>query len=242
MIRRRLAAISAICLLAAACGSSGDSGGGDSSTTNFTLLPTTTSASTTTTGSTSTTSTSSTTLVETTTTMVETTTTEVNPAITALVMSGEGIGSAGFGAEPEGVIDYISSFLGEPSNDTGWIDPLSIGACSGDELRMVSWGVLTVIFGDVSAVLQGRRHFYAYTYGVDGEIGAAPSGLVTGRGITVGSRVVDVVAAYPAATLNPEDDFTAPFFYVNDNLRGFLTGIADDSTVTAILGGENCGI
>ena len=38
------------------------------------------------------------------------------------------------------------------------------------------------------------------------------------------------------------DDFTAPFFYVNDNLRGFITGLTDDSTVTAILGGMNCGI
>jgi len=157
-------------------------------------------------------------------------------------MSGEGIGTAGFGADPDGVISYITSFLGEPSNDTGWIDPLSIGACPGNELRLVSWGVLTLLFGDVSNVLQGRRHFVAYTYGVEGEVGAAPVGLVTTRDVTVGSRVVDVVAAYPAATLNPEDDFTAAFFYVNDNLRGFLTSVTDDATVTVILGGMNCGI
>ena len=40
--------------------------------------------------------------------------------------------------------------------------------------------------------------------------------------------------------MNPEDDFTAPFFYVSDNLRGFLTGVDDDSTVTVILGGIGC--
>ena len=157
-------------------------------------------------------------------------------------MSGEGIGTAGFGADPDGVMSYISSFLGDPTNDTGWIDPLSIGACPGKELRLVSWGVLTLLFGDVSSVLQGRRHFVAYTYGVEGEVGAAPVGLITSRNVTVGSRVVDVVAAYPAATLNPEDDFTAPFFYVNDNLRGFLTGLTDESRVTTILGGMNCSI
>ena len=28
----------------------------------------------------------------------------------------------------------------------------------------------------------------------------------------IGSRVIDVRAAYPAATINPEDDFTPPFF------------------------------
>ena len=72
---------------------------------------------------------------------------------------------------------------------------------------------------------------------------AAPrSGLQTTRGVTIGSRVIDVRAAYPAATINPEDDFTPPFFFVNDSLRGFLTGVSDDATVTAILGGGDCGI
>ena len=33
----------------------------------------------------------------------------------------------------------------------------------------------------------------------------------------------------PAATINPEDDFTPPFFFVNDRLRGFLTGVEDDA-------------
>ena len=56
------------------------------------------------------------------------------------MLSGEGIGSAEFGAEPESVISYISSFLGEPTNDTGWIDPLSVGACPGTEIRFVDWG------------------------------------------------------------------------------------------------------
>jgi hypothetical protein len=66
--------------------------------------------------------------------------------------------------------------------------------------------------------------------------------LETTRGVAIGSRVVDVRAAYPAATINPEDDFTPPFFFVNDSLRGFLTGVTDDATVTAILGGGDCGI
>ena len=67
-------------------------------------------------------------------------------------------------------------------------------------------------------------------------------GLKTSRGVEVGSRVVDVRAAYPAVTIFPEDDFTPPFFVVNDSLRGFLTGVEDDATVTAIIGGEDCGI
>ena len=106
----------------------------------------------------------------------------------------------------------------------------------------MSWGVLTLLFGDVSYVVQGRRHFFGYTYGDQAEIGAAPVGLKTSRGVMIGSRVVDVTAAYPAAQINPEDDFTPPFFFVNDSLRGFLTGVDDDATVTAILGGDDCGI
>jgi hypothetical protein len=173
---------------------------------------------------------------------VQPSTTVADPAVLALVLSGEGIGTAGFGAEPDGVISYLGSYLGEPTNDTGWVDPLTIGICSGTELRRVSWGVLTLLFGDVSSVVQGRRHFFGYTYGDQAEIGAAPAGLTTSRGVMIGSRVVDVKAAYPAAQILPEDDFTPPFFIVNDSLRGFLTGVDDDATVTAIIGGDDCGI
>ena len=167
-------------------------------------------------------------------------TTVVDPAVASLVLSDEGIGSAVFGAEPDGVISSISSLLGEPTNDTGWIDPLSVGACPGTEIRFVDWGTLSLVFGDASQVAQGRRHFFAYYYGSAGEVGGEPVGLVTDAGITTGSSVIDVKAAYPGVTLNPEDDFTSPFFYVSDNLSGYLTGLDDDSTVTVILGGVGC--
>ncbi len=238
MIRRSLALLVVGGLALAACGGSGDD---TASTTAFTLLPATSSTSTTSTTTTSTTSTTTSTTTTTTTTIAPSTTV-TDPAVTELLLSGDGIGTAGFGADPDGVVDYINSYLGPPSNDTGWIDPLTIGLCSGDELRQVSWGVLTLLFGDVSDVVQGRRHFFGYGYGAQSEIGAAPVGLQTTRGVKIGSRVVDVRAAYPAATINPEDDFTPPFFFVNDSLRGFLTGVTDDATVTAILGGGDCGI
>ncbi|NQY55207.1 MAG: hypothetical protein HRT86_01790 [Ilumatobacteraceae bacterium] len=168
-------------------------------------------------------------------------TTAVDPAVEALLLTPSGVGAAEFGADPDGVIGYVSSFLGDPTNDTGWIDPLSIGACAGTEIRLVSWGTLTLQFGDASNVVQGRRHLYAYQYGVDGEVGAPPVGLATPEGVTVGSSVFDLGAAYPGVVLNPEDDFVAPNFYVNDNLRGFLTGLNDDAVVTVILGGIGCG-
>jgi hypothetical protein len=240
MIRRTVALLVAAGVVLAACGGSDDD---TASTTEFTLLPPTSSTSTTTSTTTTlpaTTSTTSTTVAPSTTEAPSTTV--ADPATVELLLSGDGIGTAGFGADPDGVVEYLNSYLGPPSNDTGWIDPLTIGLCSGDELRQVSWGVLTLLFGDVSDVVQGRRHFFGYGYGDQGEIGAEPVGLQTTRGVMIGSRVVDVKAAYPAATINPEDDFTPPFFFVNDSLRGFLTGVSDDATVTAILGGGDCGI
>jgi hypothetical protein len=239
MIRRTCALLLASGLILAACGGSDDD---TASTTEFTLLPPTSSTSTTTTTTTTTTPSTTTTTTIAPTTTVAPSTTVADPAVSELLLSGDGIGTAGFGADPDGVVDYINSYLGPPSNDTGWIDPLTIGLCSGDELRQVSWGVLTLLFGDVSEVVSGRRHFFGYGYGEQGEIGSFPVGLQTTRGVMIGSRVVDVRAAYPAATINPEDDFTPPFFFVNDSLRGFLTGVSDDATVTAILGGGDCGI
>ena len=241
MIRRLPALLVVGALAVTACGGSDDD---TASTTEFTLLPSTSAAaptsSTTTLAPTPTAA--PTTTAEPTTTTVAPSTTVADPAVAELLLSGDGIGTAGFGADPDGVVEYINSYLGPPSNDTGWIDPLTIGLCSGDELRQVSWGVLTLLFGDVSEVVQGRRHFFGYGYGEQGEIGNAPVGLQTTRGVRIGSRVVDVRAAYPAATINPEDDFTPPFFFVNTSLRGYLTGVSDDATVTAILGGGDCGI
>jgi hypothetical protein len=237
MNRRSVSALAAFVLVLAACGGSDDA---SDTTTEFTLLPTTTEVPAETTEATTTTSSTTTTVAPT--TVATTTTVPTDPAVADLVLSGDGIGTAGFGAEPDGVIGYIASYLGPPANDTGWVDPLSIGLCPGAELRQVTWGVLTLLFGDVSPVVEGRRHFFGYTYGDQAEVGAEPAGLVTNRGVGIGSRVVDVRAAYPAVTINPEDEFLPPFFFVNDSLRGFLTGVDDGATVTAILGGSDCGL
>jgi hypothetical protein len=240
MIRRSLALLVVGGLVVVACGGSDDS---TASTTEFTLLPpTSTTPSTTSTTTTTTIAITTTSASTTTSTTVAPSTTVADPAVAELLLSGDGIGTAGFGADPAGVIEYMNSYLGPPSNDSGWVDPLTIGLCSGTELRRVSWGVLTLLFGDASFVVEGRRHFFGYSYGEQGEIGSAPVGLQTTRGVMIGSRVVDVRAAYPAAQLVEEDDFFPPLFVVNENLRGFLTGVSDDATVTAILGGDDCGV
>ena len=153
----------------------------------------------------------------------------------------DGLGSTSFGADPEGTISFVSSFFGEPTADTGWVDPFTIGPCGGTELRQVDWNELRLEFGDVSAVRQDRPHFYAYTYGAEGSLGAVqPSGLATPLDITTGSSVNDLIEAYPTVELRSADEFIAANFFVNDNLSGRLSGLADDDVVELIIGGIPC--
>lgn len=153
----------------------------------------------------------------------------------------DGLGVTAFGAEPEGAISFVSSFFGEPTADTGWIDPFEVGACSGTTIRQVDWGQLRLEFGDVSDVTQGREHFYAYTYGVEGSLGSAtPPGLTTPLGLTVGSTVGDLIEAHPSTQLFSADEFLPASFVVNANFTGRLSGLADDDVVEVIIGGIPC--
>jgi len=176
------------------------------------------------------------------TTLPPTTTTEP-VAIQELILRGDGIGSARFGAAPEGVIDYVTSILGGNTGDTGWVDPLTFAVCDGTVARRVDWGVLSLLFSDLSDVTDGRRHFMGYEYGRVGQVGDEPVGLRTAGGTTLGSRVVDLLADFPDASVNPgETDIDIPpNFYVSNNFYGLVTGVDPEDVVTVIFGGYGCG-
>ena len=187
------------------------------------------------------------------TTIPPTTTTEP-VAVQELLLRGDGLGSARFGAAPaepagsfdpapEGVIEYVTSILGGNTGDTGWVDPLTFAVCDGTVARKVDWGVLSLLFSDLSDVADGRRHFMGYEYGRDGQVGDEPIGLRTAGGTTLGSRVVDLLADFPDASVNPgESDIDIPDnFYVSNNFRGLLTGTDPEDVVTVIFGGYGCG-
>src|SRR6187401_3574323 len=165
MKRRVLVSLTSLSLMLGACASDASSDADPITTeptvpsTNPSTTLATTLATTTAVPATSTTTASTTT---TTTSAVAETTTTIDPAAQSLVLTSGGIGTAEFGGEPEAVIGYVSSFLGEPTNDTGWIDPLSVGACPGTEIRLVDWGILSLVFGDASQLTEGSRHFFAY--------------------------------------------------------------------------------
>jgi hypothetical protein len=155
-------------------------------------------------------------------------------------LQNDGLGVVSFGADPDGVITFVTSFLGGATADTGWVDPFTIGACGGTQIRQVSWGDLQLEFGDVSDVVEGRPHFYAYYYGREGSSTATPGGLETNEGISVGSTVAQLLQAYPGAQLLSGNEFVNDSFSVNDNLRGRLSGLTDVDVVQMVIGGLPC--
>jgi hypothetical protein len=132
------------------------------------------------------------------------------PRSAELVMRQDGLGDAAFGVNPEEVIDYISSIAGAPTSDSGWADPFSaFGVCPGTEVRGVTWGDLLVLFSDESTVATGRRHFFSYSYGPPFTDTPRPAAMRTPEGITVGSTVAELRAAYPEVAVTPADDIFA---------------------------------
>lgn len=156
------------------------------------------------------------------------------------VLGADGLGAVQFGADPEQTITFVTSMIGAPTADTGWLDPFEIGPCGGTRIRQVRWNDLQLEFGDLSDVTEGRDHFYAYFYGVEGSSTPQPPGLKTAEQIGAGSAVVELIAAYPGATLRQGDEFVGPSFTVNDNLVGRLSGVTDDDVVEAFIGGRPC--
>lgn len=243
-----------VALVAAACSSSDTTSPGsaptDTADTDASVEVTTTSTSTTTTTTTTVPDATTTSTLDSTTTTTSTssTTTTTEPlAIQELLLRGDGLGAARFGTDPDGVIDYVTSILGGNTGDTGWVDPFTFADCgaggTATVARRVDWGVLSLLFSDGSSYAIGRRHFIGFEYGRVGQIGDDPEGLRTPGRVTLGSRVVDLLAEFPEAAINEgEEELGIPDnFYVSDVFYGILTGTAPDDVVTVIFGGYGCG-
>ena len=225
----RSLAVSALVVLAA-CGGSGGS--------DDTLAPLVTTGapvvSSTTPSSTSSTSSSSTS-----TTTSSTTTTIVEGA--ELFLRSDGLGTIRFGVEPDSVIDYVSSLLGDPDSDTGYVDSFSeFGTCPGTEVRGVRWGDLLLLFGDESDFDSGRRHFYQWQFGPQTESPLRPNGPLTDGGIGLGATVTEIRTVYPDVVIF-DDEIFGPGFELEPLLWGTLTDDAPTGRVIALVGGTPCG-
>jgi hypothetical protein len=169
-------------------------------------------------------------------------TTSTIPVVEGLEMSADGLGDALFGAEADGVIEYVNGILGGPTNDTGWQDPIALGApCPGTEVRFVEWHDLSLMFGNESPAASGFRHFASYTYGppLSGQL--EPFGLTTAQGVGVGNTVRELKAAYPSVVVNPADEISSPSFFIEEGLAGYLTGATNNDAIISFVGGYGCG-
>ena len=160
-----------------------------------------------------------------------------------LVLGREGLGVAAFGAGADDTIAAVTAVLGEPDKDSGWVEPLSIGACAGEQGRFVAWGSLYLYFSDQSGFASGEPHFFGYSYGSESDLEAIPEGLATPEGIGLGTTVAFLRAAYHDVVVEAGEEGLFPSnFYVDANLSGRLTGGDDDDLVTVIIGGDPCGV
>jgi len=181
------------------------------------------------------TSTTTTTLAE------ETTTSTTLPESAKIVIGADRVGDALLGTDPDSVITYLTSILGKPTADSGWADPNSaFGVCPGTEVRGVVWGDLTLLFSDESNVAAGRRHFFYYSYGPAFGAQVNPFGMHTEAGITVGSPLKQLKAAYPSVVVYT-DEPAGVTFSIDDTFTGSLSGPGANAVVTNINGGVGCG-
>lgn len=165
------------------------------------------------------------------------------PAAGALTLHADGIADVDFGADPDSAIAAVRAVLGNPSGDSGWVDPFTISACPGSEYRRVSWNALSLQFSDSTSVADGRRHFFGYEYGVVGQTDAEPPGLTTPEGIGIGSTVGELRQTYPGVSVvEGEEGLSSSAFEVSEHgLAGLLTSAGDDGLVMLLVGGDFCG-
>ncbi len=183
-----------------------------------------------------------TTTTTTTTTLPPTTTIPPPLGVDELILGPNGIGGALLGADPDTSVSYISSILGAPTDDSGWVDPLEFYLCRGTTVRRVEWGVLSVMFGDESDIATGRTHLISWTYGLIDRLGDEPLGLRTAGGVTLGDQLAGLRAEFGSIAVDEGDaDLDIPpSFYIGPTLRGLSTGVADEDYVLVLIGGSGC--
>ncbi len=161
-------------------------------------------------------------------------------AATVLELSATGVGLSSFQADPDQSIQYISSILGAPTSDSGWVDAATspFGVCPGTSVRGVRWGDLLLLYGDLAAA-DGVRAFFGYSLGSTTRPATGKPGAVrTANGITLGSTVAAVRTAFPDASIV---DGTPPTFDLGGSgVGGTISDISQTGVVTSIYGGTGC--
>jgi len=151
-----------------------------------------------------------------------------------------------FSENDDVTIAAVTSVLGAPTHDSGWVDALSspYGVCPPPVVRGVHWNDLVLMFtqADTDFWTAGVPHFYAFNY-----TNTNPE-LFTPEGIGIGSSLEQLEAAYGGPDLvideawfDPSMGFWSYKLAPWTGLWGFATGQAPAHVVTSINGGQGCG-
>lgn len=224
-------------------------GNGDEDQAVAESTSTTSQATSTTSSSTSTTTVVTTTTAPTTTTIdtattIESTTTTTSPE-SNLVLYPDGVGDFSFGDPANQVLGTLLAVLGDPEEDTGWVDQAeNYGVCIGSEVRFVRWGSFQAFFTDGPSdwAPAGVRHFASYTQASYFE--SDELALVTADGLSLGSPVGDVRALYGNDSVYDDLLYGPVFLYDPPGPAqqwGAVTGLDPDDRIESINGSFACG-
>lgn len=155
-----------------------------------------------------------------------------------------------FGTPYDEAVATLTASLGEPTKDTGEIEPFSAyGTCPGSTLRVLEYagGALQLLFGDVEA---DSPVLHTWALANTGDTVAVPRasalvGDVTTFEFGVGTPVGDLQEQVLDGFQISEDELSLdPAFVLTDQssgFRGFLTGTSSADTVTFVEAGAGCG-
>lgn len=155
------------------------------------------------------------------------------------------MGDWDFGDDAETVLGQMLAILGDPDDDTGWVDQFeNYGVCLGNTVRFVRWGTMQVFFTDGPSdwAPGGVRHFASFTQAVffDGE----EHPFETAEGLALGTPVGDIRARYGPDSVY-DDELYGPVFVVDPpgpaQLWGSVSGLEPDDVIETMTGSYACG-
>lgn len=171
-------------------------------------------------------------------------------ALPPVVLEPDGLGVASFGAEAEAAIADLTTALGLPDADSGWIDSFStFGTCPGAEVRVVRWDELEAYFTDSPAAVAdypdpGGPHFFSWRAATFVDDEPPSRGFATDDAISPGTPLGVLREAYGEAQVQVvyEDAFDIWFLDVAAaGLSGTVSGDTDNDVVESLQGGIGCG-
>lgn len=160
-----------------------------------------------------------------------------------MVLSTDGLGVASFGDDAEEALEAARAALGAQGLDVGWGPSFSEwGTCPGTEVRSVIFDRFVLLFGDDSEYATGERHLFSWRLDSVLPETAAPLPR-TEFGITIGSSIADIRAAYGAENVTVQDDefLGTSFTVAGTTFWGRLTANDDTGVVAYMEAGSPCG-